>query len=172
MMDKISKLVNQFLKQIKFSKLSDIDFKVFKEVRLFKQLSPNSKKQDYDRVADKIENYLSGVNSYMGVLDRNFPIHILSRMKQTPKNQKEIKLLLEGNNSFIIKSVTNRRYGTFSLTKKFVKQYVTHARKNNNLDEVFSQIDILLPLNDTLNLVHLRVENTSRRELIDRIISM
>ncbi len=170
-MEKVRKLVEQFIGQIKFSTLMETDFPVFKDVKKFKELHAEAKKQDYDKVADKISSYLSRVNSYIGVLDKTYPIHILSLRMQNPRKQKEVKLILEGENSFVIKSLKNRQYGKFSLTPKFVQQYVRHARKNNYLNTVFMQIDVMLPYKDTLMLVHLKIENNSREELIRNLTS-
>ncbi|MEM3556079.1 MAG: hypothetical protein QXF56_05150 [Candidatus Micrarchaeia archaeon] len=168
-MKRISKLVNQQLKQIKFSKLVDTDFKIFKEVEQFKNLRMEVKRQNYDKVVDKINSYLLRVNSYIGVLDKNFPIHILTTNKRVPKKHKEIKLELENDTNLIIKSIKNIRFGQFSLPKHFIQAYVKFAKKQNRLSTIFKQIDLVLPIGNTMNLVNLKINDSSRKELIDKI---
>ncbi|MEM4097702.1 MAG: hypothetical protein QXS81_03360 [Candidatus Micrarchaeaceae archaeon] len=170
-MEKILKLTNRVLKQIKFTKIITDDFVHFHALDALKTLRFEVKKADYDRVVDKLITYTNSIKSYMGTLDRNYPIHVLSEKIRTPKGRHEIRLVYDTNSRFTIKSLKNREYGEFSLPKNFVYHYVEDANKHNKNDLIFAQLDLILPSEDNgISVVHLKVEENSKKKIIQQII--
>lgn len=169
-MEQVKKLVERLLKQVKSSKINTKDFAVFHELGNLKGLRAEAKKSDYDKAAHKLIAYVSRIKSYLGTLDRNYPIHVLSKKVRTPNKQREVKLVYDGNTGFTIKSVKDKQYGKFYLSKEFVHQYVKNAIGRGKREIVFRQIDLVLPFGEGATIIHLKVAETSRNEIIQQIV--
>jgi len=88
---------------------------------------------------------LGSVSSYVGVLDKRFPIHISTQKKSIPKKPGTVKLEFLQKNSFILKTTSNRQIGRFSLTSMFVSRYISMAKRHQISDNIFRQIEVIVP---------------------------
>ena len=143
-MDHLDKNIKSVLTQIRFHKLNSKEFKNFKDLSSMQNLSSEMKKEGYDKSLGRLVSYLGSVLSYVGVLDKRFPIHILTQKKIIPKKPGTVKLEFLQKNSFILKTTSNRQIGQFSLTSMFVSQYVKMAKRYNISDNIFRQIDVIV----------------------------
>jgi hypothetical protein len=163
----LDKKIAKLLAQVRFHKMISNDFKNFKELSLMKNIRPDLKKDDFDDANEKLDSYLNSVLSYVGVLDKRFPIHILTQKKTIPKKPGEIKLELLRRNSFIMKTLSNWQIGQFSLPATFVSDYIRMANKHKTIDDIFQQIDVIVPTKDNLLISNLRINKQSRSDVID-----
>lgn len=169
-MQEIDQLVDHFLKQIRYDKIKSTDFKFFRELPKLKEVRPEIKKQSYDYHLKNLNDCLSEVFSYVGVLDKRFPIHILTRKKRMPKNSGEIKIEEISDNSFILRALNNRQYGQFSMTNSFLDEYLNFAFKRKYLDNTLRQIDLIIPQKNSVTVYNMRINELSRKSLIDRYV--
>lgn len=165
-MEQIEKLVARLLKQVRHNRIVDTDYKQFRELSSLKNLRTDARKETYDAALEKLTRYLSSVSSYVGVLDKRFPIHILTRTKNIPRKPVEVRIERVTEKLLVIKSVKNRQYGQFSLTDSFLQDYLTFAAARKQLDQALRQIDIIVPKENTLLVLNLKIHAESRDTLI------
>jgi len=165
--EKVDILITRLLKQIQHNKVIDTDFRNLRKLSTIQYLRPEVKKANFDNALEKLTEYLVSVSSYVGVLDKRFPIHILTRKKTILKPRVEVTVESLQENSFIIKSLSKREYGQFSLTNNFLDDYLNYADKYNQLDTVLRQIDIIVPSENNLLFLNLKINEESRKSLIE-----
>jgi hypothetical protein len=166
-MIQIEKNVAKLLTQIRFNKMITNDFKNFKELSSIDNIRYDLKKEDFEVAFKKLVKYLDSVSSYVGVLDKRFPIHILTQKKIIPKKPSEIKLEFMQKNTFVLKTISKRQIGQFSLTKTFVDDYVGMAKRYKTLDNIFRQIDVIIPTKDNLLVTSLKINDQSRSIIVE-----
>jgi len=165
-MDHLDKNIHGVLTQIRFQKLNSRDFKTFKDLASMQNIPSDVKKEGFDRNLSRLITYLSSVSSYVGVLDKRFPIHILTRKKNTPKKSGEVKLQFLQRNSFVLKTMSNRQIGQFSLPSMFVSRYISMAKRQNIIDNIFRQIDVIVPTEENLFVINFRINEQYRSVII------
>jgi len=165
--NRIFKLIEGLLKTINFSKFKSKDFKVFDELRTINQLGTELKKNNFDNALNKLQKYLSNVNSLIGVIDLKYPVNILHNRKIAASKLKKIRIKRLTNEHFFIENTAGRKYGEFSLSGNFFNGYVSYAKKNNLSDKIFTQIDIVFPHKENLEIKQLLIDPDSRNKLLE-----
>jgi hypothetical protein len=165
-MEHIEKLVSRLLKQVRHNRIIETDYKEFRDLSSLQYLRPDAKKEAYHPALEKLTRYLSSVYSFVGVLDKRFPLHILTRTKNMPKKPVEVKIERKTEKLLVIKSLKNRQYGQFSLTDSFLQDYLTFCHSRKQLDQALKQIDIIVPKDNTLLVLNLKIHAESRDTLI------
>lgn len=169
-MKEVDQLVGQFLKQVRYNEIKTTDFKYFRELSKLKEIRQEVKKPSYDYHLKNLEDNLNEIRSYVGVLDKRFPIHILSRKKYIPKSSSEVKIEIISENSLLLKTKNNRQYGQFSLTPSFLEEYLKFAKQKKYLDNILRQVDLVIPKKNSLTVYNLKINELSRKAIIDKYI--
>jgi hypothetical protein len=171
-MQEIDQLVGQFLKQIRYNQIKTTDFKFFRELSKLKEIRQEVKKQSYDYHLKNLTDSLIEVSSYVGVLDKRFPIHILTRKKNIPRSSGEVKIDRISDNSLVLKTLNNRQYGQFSLNTSFLDEYLKFAYKRKYLDNTLRQIDLIVPQENSITVFNLKISDESRKSIIDNYVKI
>jgi len=168
---KVNHLMDQLMKRIKFSKFIKGDFKHFEDINALSEIREALRKKDFEKSYVRFKNYLTKVNSLIGVVDQKYPVNILYRRKIKASMTKKIRLKINKKNVFFIENVGDRKLGEFSLSEALTKGYVNYAKKNNSLDKIFTQIDIIYSHNENIEIKQLIVEEESRKQLINELMN-
>lgn len=169
-MQEIDQLVGEFLNQIRYNQVISKDLICFKDLSKLNDVRTDIKKPSYDYHLNRLKENLSEVLSYVGVLDKRFPIHLLTRKKRLPKSNKDVKLEQITDNSLILKTQNNREYGQFALTNSFIEEYLKYANQGKYLDNVLKQVDLVIPQKGTMVVYNLKISESSRNTIIDKYI--
>jgi hypothetical protein len=165
-MERLAKKIAGLLTQIRFQKMKTDDFKNFRELLSINNIPQNLKKDDFKKAHDKLVSYINSVNSFVGVLDRRFPIHILTEKKTIPKKPGKINLEIMQVNSFKMKTQAKRQIGQFSLPRTFISDYLRVAKKQGSGESAFQQIDIIASVKDNLVVINFKIDETSRSNIL------
>jgi hypothetical protein len=106
----------------------------------------------------------------IGVIDLKYPVNILHNRKIAASKLKKIRIKRLSNEHFFIENTAGRKYGEFSLGGNFLNGYISYAKKNNSSDKIFTQIDIVFPQKENLEIKQLLIESDSRSKLLEGCI--
>lgn len=163
-------LIERLLGTINFSKFQTEDFKFFNELEKMHEIRAELKKKDFDKFFSKFSKYIENINSLIGVLDLKYPVNILHKKNIRVSKSKKIKVTAIKENLFFVENTSGRKFGEFSFNKAFLKDYVSYAKRNNSLDQILNQIDIILPQKDIVEIKQFLIEENSRRVLLASLL--
>ncbi len=166
-MGRIARLATTVLNRIKFSKLGTKDFVPFRSVEGLDSLREELRKEGYADAVRRLRDGISGLRSYIGVLDQKLPISILSFRKSVPRHPADVELKLVGGSCIQIRSTRNREYGQFSITRHFLRSYLSDESLR---ETAFRQIDVVVKDEDGLRLVQLRPSAASRASILSAAV--
>lgn len=171
-MAKILTLLDGLLEQLDFSKFQDADFRLFDDLEQVKNIDNEAKRANFDTAYNNFLEYLNKVNSLIGVLDFKYPVHILYENTVSASYLKEVRIVRKKDNLFMLENVVKRKFGEFSFSRTFLKDYLLYAQRHELLDKVIRQIDVVQVNKDSFTLRKLRIAEDSRRELINQLINI
>lgn len=164
LMGRISKLAETILNRVRFSKMTASDFVSFRETDTLEALRTELRKPGYEEGVRRLRARLLSTNSHIGVLDKRFPINVLSSKKTVPKHGMQVRLLLLAATAIKIVSTTNRDYGQFSVSRYFLRAYVRHQPV-----AALRNLDLIVRRPEGIRLVQLRVTDESRNSLVTEL---
>lgn len=162
-------LIDSILDQLNFSKFTSDDFRQFNDLNTLENVRDEIKKRGFNRSLSDFISYLNKVNSIVAVLDRKYPIHILYEKGVFASLFKQVQLEPVRDGVYILQNVAGRKFGEFSLSTTFIKEYINYATKKDILDSIFKQIDIIISYKGAWEIRQLLIENTSRERLFNAI---
>lgn len=160
-------LIEALLDQLNFTSFVQDDFKQFNDLATLENVRGELKKQRYDTSLRSFTSYLNKVNSIIGILDRKYPIHILYEKGVFASLFKQAQIEPVKNDVYILQNTAGRKFGEFSLSSTFIKEYINHATKKNILDSIFKQIDIVIFYKGAWEIRQLLIEEASRQRLFN-----
>ena len=168
-MTKIFKRLEELLAQINFSKLKKEDGALFEKLDQIVNIPKKAKRQKFNRAYEEFTKYINKVNSLIGVLDFKYPIHILYERNVSASYTRKLNIIQKKDNLFILENTAKRKFGEFSFSKTFLRDYIHYAKKRNFLDNIFTQIDVVQVKGDAITLRKLRINPESKQQLISQL---
>lgn len=171
-MAKILVLLNKLLEQLNFSKFQNEDFRLFDDLAQIGNIRDEAKRSDFSGAYSNFEEYLNKVNSLIGVLDFKYPVHILYEHGISASYARDVRLVRKKDNLFILENIVKRKFGEFSFSRTFLRDYVAYAQKRGFIDNVLTQIDIVQTTKSGIYLRKLKIDNASKQELVSQLLNI
>lgn len=168
-MAKILVSLDKLLEQLDFSKFKSDDFRLFDDLTLIGSIRDEAKRVDFPNAYSNFTGYLNKVNSLIGVLDFKYPVHILYERSISASYAREVRLVQKKENLFILENIVKRKFGEFSFSRTFLKDYIVYAQKKGFIDNILKEIDVVQTTKDGICLRKLKIDNSSRQELITQL---
>lgn len=159
-------LIDALLDQLLFSKFIQQDFQQFDTLNTIENVRTEVRKYGFNKSLKNFNIYINRVNSIIGILDRKYPIHILYEKGVFASLFKKIKIERVKDDAYSLENIAGRKFGEFTLSTTFIKDYLTFASKKNILDSVFKQIDIVIYYKGSWEIRQLLIDESSRQSLI------
>lgn len=169
-MKKIFELVEDLLGKLKLTKFAKGDYKSLNDLDTIKDLRDDLKKAFFSNSLTNLLNYISGLDSIMGILDLRFPVHILYAKQVKVDLSKEVIIELDKKNKFILKSVSGRKYGEFSISTSFLTEYLKYSLNKNRLESTLKQIDVIVNRKGRWEMKQLLINQVNRENLIKQFL--
>lgn len=169
-MKRIFELVENLLGTLKLTKFEKGDYKNLKDLETIKDLRDDLKKTSFGHSLTNLLSFISGLDSLIGILDLRFPVHILYTKQARVDLSKEVKIELDKKNKFILKGVSGRKYGEFSISIPFLIEYLKYSRSKNRLDSTLKQIDVIVKRKDRWEMKQLLINRGNRESLIKNFL--
>lgn len=170
-MAKVLVLLDGLVEKLDFSKFQDTDFKLFDDLTQIDNIRAEAKRSGFDTVYNNFMDYLNKVNSLIGVLDFKYPIHILYEHSVSASYAREVRIVHKKDNLFILENTAKRKFGEFSYGRTFLKEYISYAQKRGFLGKILTEIDVVQVTKDAFTLRKLRIDPTSKQELINELLN-
>lgn len=171
-MAKILVLLDRLLEQLDFSKFQSDDFHLFDDLSQIGNIHDEAKRSNFINAYNDFTNYLNKVNSLIGVLDFKYPVHILYEHGISVSYAREVRLVQKKENLFILENIVKRKFGEFSFSRTFLKDYVAYAQKRGSIDSILKEIDVVQTTKDGICLRKLKIDNNSKQELITQLLKI
>lgn len=162
-MDKLSASLESVAETIDLKNFDKRQLKYFKNLDDLSKASQYNINEPFRSASKKYIDYVASLESYIGVLDRYYTIHVLSTSTIKPESG-VVSLKMENANFQITQNET--AIGDFSLTEKFIENYIKNGLRADIKDKLFKQLDLVLKANDTINLIQLIIDEKSREAIL------
>ena len=146
--DEINKKIDAVLKKIDYSSLDKDDIKKLDTLESFKSIKDNARKEGYGISIDNLINLLNPIKSYLGILDRLWPVHFLYKAKSELKpslKTRESKVIIEDNKVIVKRTLhkNSQNLGFFTLPKYFLEEYkkIAEKKKTKFMEELLLYIN-------------------------------
>lgn len=169
-MNKIFELAEDLLKTLNLTKFERGDYRNLKDLDTIKDLRGELQKRSFNTSLTALLNYISGLDSLIGILDLRFPVHILYAKQVKVDLSKEVKIELDRKNKFILKSVSGRKYGEFSISTSFLTEYLKYSKNKDRLDSTIKQIDVIVNRKGRWEMKQLLINQENREKLIKQFL--
>lgn len=170
-MAKVLVLLDGLVEKLDFSKFQDTDFKLFEDLAQIPNITVTAKRNGFETAYNNFMDYLNKVHSLIGVLDFKYPIHILYENNVSASYARDVRIIHKKDNLFILENTARRKFGEFSYGRVFLKEYMAHAQKRGMLDKILTEIDVVQVTKGVLTLRKLKIDPTSRQELINELLN-
>ncbi|MCL4339158.1 hypothetical protein M1271_05710 [Patescibacteria group bacterium] len=165
-------LLDELVGKINFSRFQKEDFQLFEDLQQIKNLRSIAKRSGFNIALDNFTVYLNKVNSLIGVLDFKYPVHILYEKSIAASYVRNVRIVHKKDNLFILENIVKRKFGEFSYGKVFLKEYIQYAQKRGLIDKILTEIDVVQVTKDTMTLRKLKIDETSKQELINELTNI
>lgn len=165
----IFKHIEDVLDKINFAQFKNEDFKNFHSIEALSNIRSNLRAEGYSNSLDSLNNYLKKISSLIGVLDGRYPVSILYKNKVSVSRNRPVKIIQRNEGKYFLENTGNRKFGEFSLSKNFLKEYIQYAKKNEILDKIFHSVDIVFADKDAIEIRKFKISSNSRNDLIQQL---
>lgn len=159
--ENIRKKIEFLINNINFKEINQIEINKITSIDSLQQIKQSAKKENFDKALKQLKELINPINSYFGILDKIWPVHFLSKLKQGIKPKMKIKKcsFVRDENKLIIKRTTNKNStnaGFVTLPKYFLDEYEKIAKKKGQ--PILKELILFIPIENKVFPYYIELE--------------